>query len=270
MVKVFEYADFRQFLKDFCDDKKKQNKRYSYRILSQKAGIASPNFYQQVIIGKRNLTKATVFKTCKALKLKDKESAFFENLVFFNQAKKGEEKDQYFTKIIASQRSTTYKVIDPKHYEYFQAWWHSIIRELVTIGNFKDDYAILGHKLKPRLNASQAKHSVQLLLKLGFIKKEKGGYVHADPVIKTHNPISDYSVLRYHFTMLKLFIKHYEDRNTDERMSSTTTFGISEATFQAMKEKIRTFRAELQEMARDDQAPEKVYQMNMNLISLSN
>ena len=68
-----------------------RNAALSYRYLSQKAGINSSAFFPQVIGGARNLAKRSLLKVCKALDLQGPEAEFFENLVFFNQARTVEE-----------------------------------------------------------------------------------------------------------------------------------------------------------------------------------
>jgi uncharacterized protein (TIGR02147 family) len=50
---------------------------------------------------------------------------------------------------------------------------------------------------------------------------------------------------------------------------SSTTFGISEETFELFKKKIRDLKAELLELARLDPKPTRAYQLNLNLFPLS-
>src|SRR5512133_3155273 len=92
--------DYREFLLHTFEEKKSKHDFYSYRLFSQKAGFKSPNFLKLVIDGERNLTKESIFKTCKAFSLNKKESDYFENLVFLNQSKSLEEKNSYLVKIV--------------------------------------------------------------------------------------------------------------------------------------------------------------------------
>ena len=87
MLEIYDYSDYRQFLKDYYESHKAVNPNFSFRYLAQKAGINSSGYYKLVIDGKRNLTRATILKTCAALKLDDREAEYFENLVLFNHAR---------------------------------------------------------------------------------------------------------------------------------------------------------------------------------------
>jgi uncharacterized protein (TIGR02147 family) len=177
MGSIYNYSDYRVLLREHYCREKESNPRFSYRFLSQRAGINSPSYYKQVMEGTRSLTKATVLKTCRALKLKGAEAEYFENLVFFNQAHNLEEKNLYFEKIVALGRKCKERTIRDDEYEYFTAWYHCVVRELATMVDFNYDFEALGRMLKPRLTPDQTSHSVDLLLKLGFIKKEGGRYV---------------------------------------------------------------------------------------------
>ena len=82
-ISVFDYLDHHKFLKDYFEEKKAHCPFFSYKYFAQKAGFSSPNFLKLVIDGKRNLTKDSVFKFCKAMGLNKKDTAerFGEKLV---------------------------------------------------------------------------------------------------------------------------------------------------------------------------------------------
>jgi uncharacterized protein (TIGR02147 family) len=85
MKSVFQYRDYRQFLCDFYHYKKLTNPYYSYRLFSMKAGFRAPNLLKLVMDGQRNLTRDSVEKFSRALKLTDAEAAYFYDLVYHNQ-----------------------------------------------------------------------------------------------------------------------------------------------------------------------------------------
>jgi len=85
MKSIFQYRDYRRFLYDFYHYKKLANPYYSYRLFSMKAGFRAPNLLKLVMDGQRNLTRESMEKFARALKLTDAESAYFAELVFHNQ-----------------------------------------------------------------------------------------------------------------------------------------------------------------------------------------
>lgn len=70
---VYDYLDFRAFLKDLFVYNKERRGNFSYRFFSRQAGFASPNFLKLVTNGQRNLTNTSIAKIAKGFKLKKQE-----------------------------------------------------------------------------------------------------------------------------------------------------------------------------------------------------
>ncbi len=269
MASVFDYSDYRQFIKDYYEQHKAVNPSFSYRYLAQKAGINSAPFYKFIIEGKRNLTKTTILKTCNALKLNDREAEYFENLVFFNQAKTINEKNYFFDRLIESQRHRSVAKIREDQFEYFSEWYHCIIRELVCMIDFKDDFSALAKSLHPPITPKEAAKSVKLLLNLGLIKKVENRYYQADPVISTGYGLVSHQLVNFQIKMLNKAIEAFDKCRQDERLTSATTIAISRQTYEKIVKKLRTIRAEITELARCDTTADRVYEMTINLFPLS-
>ena len=82
---VYEYVDYRAYLRAFYEAEKAQRAAFSYRYFARRAGLASPNFLKLVIEGKRNLGKESVLAFATALDLNAEETEFFNDLVAFAQ-----------------------------------------------------------------------------------------------------------------------------------------------------------------------------------------
>jgi uncharacterized protein (TIGR02147 family) len=46
---IFNYSDFRAFLKDFYTDKKKQSKKFTFSLFAAMTGFSSPSFLKLVM-----------------------------------------------------------------------------------------------------------------------------------------------------------------------------------------------------------------------------
>jgi uncharacterized protein (TIGR02147 family) len=269
MNSVYEYSDYRLFIKDYYEQRKAESPAFSYRYLAQKAGINSAPFFKFLIEGKRNLTTETVGKVATALKLDAKSREYFENLVFFNQAKTTKDKNQFFEKLIALKKAQNILRIGSEKYEYFSEWYHSAIRELVVVGNFRDDFAKLGNALRPPISAIKAQESVDLLLRLGFLKQENGKYQQAEPLLSTGYGIEDYHVIKFQIKMLRMAIEAFERTMAPERSMSSLTFSLSRSTYLALVKEMRAFRGRVMELVGKDETPEMVYHLNIGLFPLS-
>lgn len=274
MMDVFTYSDYRQYLKDYYERNKALKPAFSYRYLAQKAGINSSSYFKLVIEGKRNLTKKTILKMATALKLEEKEADYFENLVFLNQARTPAEKNIYFEKLLNLQRRRNIPVIEKDQMEFFREWHHSVIRELATMKDFGKgpegpDFARLGRMVTPPIPAAKAEASVKLLLELGFLRKEAGRYVQVDPVVGTGPGADDERIVQYQAKMMQLAIESFTRSRADERMVSSATLGVSRSAFETVVRKFRDFRAHLMDVVSRDRDSDRVYQLTISLIPMS-
>ncbi len=99
MNNVFEYLNYREFLKDRITHMRQENPNFSFRYFNRKAGFKSSGQLKLVADGNRNLGKKGIYNVCRGLGMTGKEAEFFESLVFFNQAKTHDEKDHYYKEL---------------------------------------------------------------------------------------------------------------------------------------------------------------------------
>ena len=93
MNSLFEYMNYRDYLRDYYAEKKKQHAFYSFRLFAQKAGFASPNFFKLVIDGKRNMSKESVFRFSKALgHIRKRSPSILKTSFFSTRAKPSRKK----------------------------------------------------------------------------------------------------------------------------------------------------------------------------------
>ncbi|NLG19159.1 MAG: TIGR02147 family protein [Fibrobacter sp.] len=270
-INLFEYQDYRSFLQDYYKEQKEQKKKFSYRYFSEKAGIKAPSFLFYVIEGKRNLTKGTILKISQAIGFNRQEEEYFEYLVFFNQAKTIVEKTEYYSRLVEIRKPIDIAVIDKDRYEYYSAWYHSVIREVVTFFDFKGDFERLGAFLVPQIRATEAKKSIFLLEQLGFIEQDKDGHFYQTQNLINAKPgVSDAFVIeKFQVSMLQMAMQAYDRTEIHDRMMTSTTFSISRETFDLFKLRIRELHNQLMEMARIDGSPEFACQLTLNLFPVS-
>ncbi len=271
MPNIFEYQNYRTYLKDYYNEQKAKSKRFSYRYFSQKAGVNSASFLYYVIENKRNLTESSILKISQAIGHSREEADYFERLVLFNQAKTIHEKTYYYSKLIEIRRPLDIQVIDADRYEYYSKWYHCVVREVVTFFDFKDDFAKLGAFLIPPISGYEAKESVRLLERLGFLDRDEQGLYHqtSNLVLGRPTPLQAFQIERFQMEMLKMAIMSYENVPFECRMSTSTTLSVSTKTVELFKLRIREFQHDIMEIARMDDQQEVAVQITMNLFPVS-
>lgn len=149
MVKIFDYFDYRLFLKDSYQAAKARNPAFTHRYIENKAGLKSAGHFAQILQGRCNISPAVSARLSAVLQLKKKESDYFEALVFYGQAKTHEEKNRYFSRLMAF-KETRHRKVAPDQHEFYGRWYFSAVRELLDIRPFRGDHARLGRAGLPQ------------------------------------------------------------------------------------------------------------------------
>ena len=269
MPKIFEYTDFRKYLKDVFKEQKDLNNSFSHRYAAVKLGLSTSNFLWLVMQGKRNLNPSHCLKLSELFKHTPKESDYFENMVLFGQAKTHREKDRHFTRMTALRKNSNVGRIEERHYTYLSNWYNSVVRELVTQKDFKKDYNTLAKRIRPRITESQARKSVELLLELGFIKEKGGRFVQSTPIVSTGPEVSSLAAINFHRTMGRLAIESLDSLGKDERNITACLVGLSKESYKKAVDAIADCRSRILAIAEDEKEPAQVFAVNFQCFPVS-
>jgi uncharacterized protein (TIGR02147 family) len=267
---IFEYLDYREYLRDYYEAGKENLSAFSYRYLARLAGFSSPNFFKLVMDGDRNLSSVSVTKFANALKLDREEKRFFEDLVAFNQAEGVEEKNEAFEHIAASQRFRQARRIDSSMFEYLSHWYHPAIREMAARDDFRDDPAWISERLTPTVPEEKVAESLELLFDMELLIREDDGSIsRGPPTLTTGHEVHSLAIGNYHRQMLERAEESIENVDRSLRDLSTQTVCIDPARVDELKERIHAFRETLLDLCDRDENPRTVYQVSFQLFPLS-
>lgn len=268
MKAIFEYLDYRQYLRDFYTARRADGK-ISLRLFSKKAGLGAPNYLKLVIDGKRNLSSKTIHQFIHALGFKREEAEFFENLVLMNQAEHHDQKNAYYRKL---SRITSYlraRHIEKDQYEFLSEWYYAAIREMVLLPQFALDYDWIARSLRPSITPRQAEKAIELLLRLGLVVRDDAGrLLPSDRSIATGNEVADLGASNFHIQMLARAAEYVARSKPAHREVSSLTVALSPEKFEAAKKRIQEFRREMHSFLADCSDPNVVYQLNFQFFPL--
>lgn len=269
-VDVFEYLDYRSFLRDAYSDLKARQRGFSYRWFSRKAGLASPNFLKLVIDGDRNLTAASAEQFAGALGLSGQETSFFRELVSFNQAGTAAEKNRHFERIGQFRRHRAVRALERSAFEYLSCWYYPAVRELVSCKGFREDPEWIARTLVPSITPKQAQKALELLLELRLLERGDDGTLRqGEPLVSTGPEVRSLAAGNFHRQMMERAAASIETVDRDKRDISSVTVSLSPEAFEMFKQRIVQLRAELLEMSADETAPTRVVQFNFQAFPLA-
>jgi uncharacterized protein (TIGR02147 family) len=265
---IFEYTEYREYLKDHYEISKARHAFFSFRYVSAKTGLDS-SFYVKVLRKKAHLSLKSLSRLTHFLNLTKKEGDYFALLVRFNRSQNKDEMKAYFEKIVRF-RELRLNALDASKYEYFSKWYYVAIRELLNYSRFGGDYGALAASLNPRISEAKAKKAVELLVKLGLVEKDdKGIFRPTNQFITTGESWDSIAVENFQREMLSLAGESIGKIAKADRETSTVTVSVSWPCFKAMKDRLREVRKELLEMARMEDEPDGVFQINFQIFPLT-
>lgn len=267
---VFLYMDYREYLGNWYERTQKHHPRFSLRAFAKLVGFRSHNFLKMVMQGKRNLTGESIQKLVKGLKLGRREGSYFRTLVFYNQATDPEERQQFYEQLLQAQELSQVKTLLQDQYTYYSAWYHTVVRELISHSQFKEDPVWIASRLSPSITAEEAQESLELLQRLGLIERDSAGKFRPSAKLVTTGPeVYAQSVVQYHRSILDLAKAAIDRFPRQKRDISSLTLGISQGMLPILKRRIQLFREEVMRLISTDQVTDTVIQLNFQLFPLT-
>lgn len=267
--KIFEYDNYRFFLKDYFNEQKRIKDSFSHRSFAQKAGFASSSFFSHVIEGKRGLTDSSMEKMLKGVSLRGRRATYFKTLVQYNQAETVEEREEIYRKLVRIRKGSELFSVNEKQWSYYDEWYYPVIREVAVLKEWDGDFKKLGELVTPVITPEKARKAVELLVEIGMLTQTSTGYK------LTHNTVSAKNVpavvtrkMRRDF--IHLAEEAMENLPLEERHISGVTVTLTENQFRIVEERLNELRQYiLSDTFGDTNGEGKVYQINLQAFPLS-
>ncbi len=268
---IFQYNDYRQYLSDYYANKKLKNSSYSHRVFANQAGLSSPSHLLMIIKGERNLSLKTIPKFAEGLNLSAKEKRFFELLVLYNQAEDLQTKAGYFGEImsIKAKLAGLHK-LEKERFSFLSKWYAVAIYVLIDLKNFNPEPAVIAKRLGGKVSVPQIKETLETLLNLNLIVTDPAkGFKQAQGAVTVADDTKSMAVFEYHQSMIRLAAEALRRHTNSEREINGATIAIPKSKLPEIKEKIRAFRKEINQLASSYENPEDVFQLNIQLFPLT-
>jgi len=267
MPDLYQYLEYRAFLRDYYEERHGRDRYFSYRFLGNRLGMDS-SYLIRVIQEKKHLSDDLVQRVCDVLKFDPQQSRYFSNLVGFNKAKTDAQARAFYERMIA-ERGVAYHQVRQDQMEYFSKWYVVALRNLLDYTGFDGDYESLGKKLRPAISAEETKQALFLLERLQMIKKEPGGFKVLDVHVHTGEQWASDSIALFQESTLQLALRSLKEDPRTVRDISTMTMNISAGNLQEIRDLIREFQENVAKLVEMTAESDRVYQLNLQLFPMS-
>ncbi|QQS03505.1 MAG: TIGR02147 family protein [Fibrobacterota bacterium] len=266
---LFEYFEYRLWLRDAYEARKSRNPAFSHRYIAGKAGFGSSGTFARILDGSRNLSMDGAMALSRVFGLNRAEKEYFEHLVLHNQAE-GEAERRFFLEKLAAVRKSRVVQLREHQMALFDDWRRLALRETLDLVEHRDDFQALGELLSPPASADEAREALEVLQELGLARPDEDGiWRKTEAVLTTPDEGVHQAVRRFQRDTMDLAKDALDRHPPKEREIATLTLAISDAMMERVKDKIRQLRREILEMAREDDRPDRVHQVNFQVFPLT-
>ncbi len=263
-ISIFNYIEYQKYLTEWRCAEKKKNPGLTHEYLCYKLGRKSRTLFNDIEKGRKKISPDLLNRLVALLELAGDEAKYLRAIVNYGQETGYKEKEYWFEKILEL-NAIPKMVIDIDSYSFFKDWYHTTIRAMLDIYDFKDEYELFAEKIYHRLTPTQIKHSIELLQRLNLIAENEQGYLKPnDKVVSADAPYSNKILNKYLISNHEIFSDILKKDEPGSYDSSLYTLSLSPEGFQHLMQRVQQFKKELSSIAHNDQhKANRVYKVSV-------
>ncbi len=263
-INIYAYDDFRLYLNDRYGALRQSDPDCSARNFARSAGFSNPGFFNDVIKGRRTLSKEARRKLSSVFGLADYEAEFFDVLVEYGQAKKDSARQELYKKILARRNRSAFAKLNPALSRYYQDFRYPLIYNALMSCDFRGDFDRLSDFVYPTIPAAEIKKLLDDLLEWGLvIRQESGRYTVTQRFVEPPATLME-QVKQLNREWILHSAEALMKLPPEKRHMSTMLLSTTPSVCKKIAEKIEQFRQEVWNIVRDDKDdPSCVMQLNL-------
>lgn len=269
-ISIYEYDDYLKLLQDLIEIRKTQGLPFSYRWFSQKAGFSSPNYLHLVLTRKRHLSTDAIAKVAQVFRLGSTESEYFRLLVQFNKSKAPSTRSEIGEKILSLRSKSKIQYLAQSQMNYYLSWQNIAIRECLLLNREGLLAEEMSKLVYPHPTHKEVQQTLEKLADLKLASKNEAGiWQAAHGSISSGDRVDSSALVIYHLQMMDLAKESLDRFSSSDRDISNVSVPLSKNNFEKIRTMIQDLRKEVLRISEEDQNPELVTQLNLQLFPLA-
>lgn len=263
---VYDYLDYREFLQAVYAHNKVSETPFSFAKWAAKGNFKSRSFLRLVMLGKRNLSSDSLPRVLDVLGLNKTQGHYFSLLVQYNQATSYQSREFFFKKLIHIRGSKESKQIQ-NTYHYLANFQTPRVQLLLNRKNVAKDVISLAGLL--RLSESKMQSILENLRDLNLAEEVNGQWQAKETLIDVNDDFGNLALQSFHKKSLEEALAAIE-LPPEKRIYKAAILSLDEESYESIKQEMHEFLGLLiQKYKNEKPKTEKVYQVNINLIPVS-
>lgn len=269
MKPIFDYVDYREYLRDYFEERKSNDRRFSYREFAESIQLDTSNLHK-LLNGKAHLPARCHSYVIAYLRLVGRSAEYFILLVTYARERRSSVRNEILGKAQAL-REIACRPIDESHLEqYFGDWWVVAIRSLLDVVDGRAVASEISKRLVPHVNEWDVSRALDALLALGMVRKGSSGrLLSTDAHVTASGEIKTRAVRRYQETILDLASESVRRFEPGERDISTITMSVDADAAARIRDVLKECRRQIQIEVDEAKHPDRVMQLCMAFFPLA-
>jgi len=261
------YDDYREFLKDAYDERRKLASYFSYRYIGNRVGMDS-SYVTRLFQKKAHIVDDQIPRFARLLGLDDREREYFECLVAFNKARNDTEAKAIHDRLVKL-RGVGYVELSADRRAFFGSWHAVALRNLLDMRPHETDPAALASALRPAITPDEASVALDLLQRLGLAIRTPDGWRIPDVHLHSGEDHADPSIRGFQAATLQLAARSLREDPPSVREIGTMTMNINAEQVSDLKILVKEFHENVARLVDDGSPSDRIYQLNLQLFPLS-
>jgi len=263
-LSVFNYTDYRSFLIDWHNEKKRQKPSWTLGVWSKKINAQSPATLTMILKGQREPSLDLARRIFDSMVLKANEREYMINLVRLKKVKD----DPCLVALIIerlaeSQGSKDFWIMDHEQFLLISNWYFYAIRQLTKLDYFKEDPIWISENLQFKVTPKEVTEAINIMLDQGFLIRDENKRLRVlQSNLATPNDRASEGLKRYHEQTLEHAKISLREVELHQREISGVCFPVKMESLPLAKELIRKFQKDLCQLISTEEG-DAVYQLEV-------
>lgn len=244
-LSIFRYGDYRTFLRDY-HELKKRKRGWSYSVWASQLKLRSRSTLTMILQGQRRPGPQLVAALADYFGFDEKEREHFRNLVLLSR----HESDSQLSALLVGELAKNcarggFLRLTHDKFSAISEWYYYALREMVGLEGFRENATWLAQRFRFPVSSGQIKEAIATLLRLGLLRRDRRGRLETVTAhVDTSSDFADEGLKRFHEQALENARLAVREVPPEARELQGTTFVLSAASLPRAKELLRKLRDE--------------------------
>jgi uncharacterized protein (TIGR02147 family) len=266
MISPLGYLDYRAWLRDLYEERRRTDAFFSYRFMAGKVGT-SHSFLIRVFQGQKHLAEETVDRFVGFLLLDDRQAEYFRTLVRFGRTTSEIVRRACLERLLALQ-AMRMTPLELEGVDYFSGWVPAALRSLAPL-HPKARAKELSEQLVPAPPVDVVEGTLNRLVAMGLLRQENGRWAVTEYFVEPGKEIGKLVIRNYQREILRLATEALERHAPEDRYIASATFSIDPEDLAEAHARLRSLRDSLLQLSEGARRPGVVMNLGLALYPVS-